>query len=278
MSSPGHNRQHFYQFGPFRLSETERVLRRGNEVLPLAPKAVNLLLMLVQNAGQVLSTEDLLKSIWADCVVEPNNLPIQIAAVRKAIGKEIIKTVPRRGYQFTGEVIESLEQLPAAVMADVAHEPVLPGAPDAIAGYSASAGAPEPLASPPAFSGYLALSVIATLLVVAGAWFALRLPHRIAPPPSVPTHGRLLALTTCEGCRPTEIKLDRTPSEVLINPAGTKVYAIERWSKTMTVVGLSDHGVKRILTLPLDAYSAVMTRDGKRIYVGSSTDGVMVVD
>jgi DNA-binding winged helix-turn-helix (wHTH) protein len=72
-------------------------LRRGDEVLQLAPKAVDLLLVLVQKAGQVLSTDDLLKIVRADCVVEPSNLHAQIANLRKAIGKEFIKTVPKAG-------------------------------------------------------------------------------------------------------------------------------------------------------------------------------------
>src|SRR5579859_1127518 len=162
MSSSGSNRQHFYEFGTFRLSETERVLRRFDEVLPLAPKAVDLLLMLVQNACQVLSTEDLLKSVWADCVVEPNNLQTQIAAVRKAIGKEFIKTVPKRGYQFTAEVKEMWEQPPAAV-----------------APWPTTASAIEAL--PPALRsrrllrlripGMVVLSVIVASVSSAGVWF-----------------------------------------------------------------------------------------------------------
>jgi DNA-binding winged helix-turn-helix (wHTH) protein len=51
MSSISNNPKHFYEFGPFRLSETEGVLRRGDEVVQVAPKAVDLLLVLVQNAG-----------------------------------------------------------------------------------------------------------------------------------------------------------------------------------------------------------------------------------
>ncbi len=276
MSSTGNNRRHFYEFGPFRLSEAEGVLRRGDEVLPLAPRAVDLLQILIKNAGQVLSTEDLLKSIWADCVVESNNLQTQIAAVRRAIGKEFIKTVPKRGYQFTGKVTETSEEPPAPDQ-DLTRGPLLPMASRSVGGHSTSAAVPTPQAVP-GYSKRIAMPVIAAVLSLAGAWFALRGHHLIAPRPSVAATGRLLAGITCEGCRPTEIKLDRMPSEVLINPAGTKVYAIERWSKTMTVVGFSDHAVERILTLPLDAYSAAMARDGKRIYVGSSTDGVMVVD
>ena len=100
MPSITNNPKHFFEFGPFRLSETEGVLRRGDEVLQLPPKAVDLLLVLVQKGGQVLSTEDLLTSVWSDCIVEPSNLHTQIASLRRAIGKEIIKTVPKRGYQL----------------------------------------------------------------------------------------------------------------------------------------------------------------------------------
>jgi hypothetical protein len=212
----------------------------------------------------VLSTEDLLKSVWADCVVEPSNLHTQITSLRRAIGKEIIKTVPKRGYQFTGVVQDSWE--PVATKEPPGEEPGV-----------ADSGIP----GPPAARGpsrYAVMPLIAIVLTIAGALFALRSNRLTAPDPSVPSAGRLLARISCEGCRPAVIKLDRVPSQVLMNPSGTKVYAIEHLAKAITVVGLSDNAVKWTLTLPLHANSGVMTRDGKRIYIGSSTDGVMVVD
>src|SRR5690242_16388072 len=147
MSSSGNKQQHSYEFGPFRLSTSEGVLRRGDEVLPLAPKAVDLLLMLVENAGQVLSREELLKSVWAGCVVETNNLQTQIAAVRRAIGKEFIKTVSKRGYQFTGKVIETLEEPPGPDK-DLTREPPLPIVSSGVGGHSTSAAVPTPQAVP----------------------------------------------------------------------------------------------------------------------------------
>ncbi|MBI2681259.1 MAG: winged helix-turn-helix domain-containing protein [Candidatus Solibacter usitatus] len=263
MSSISNNRKHFYEFGPFRLSEAEGVLRRGDQVLQVAPKAVDLLLVLVQNAGQVVSTEDLLKSVWADCIVETSNLHTQITSLRRAIGREIIKTVPKRGYQFIGMVQESWE--PASTQEPPAEVP----------------GADPGIPGPPADRGpfrFALTPLIASVLAIAGALFALRLNQLTAPVSSVPAAGRLLALLTCEGCRPAVIKLDRMPGQVLMNPSGTKVYAIERGAKTITVVGLLDNSVKRTLILPLHANTAVMTRHGERIYIGSSTDGVMVVD
>src|SRR5258706_3270481 len=245
MSSISNNPKHFYEFGPFRLSETEAVLRRGDEVVQVAPKAVDLLLVLVQNAGQVLSTEDLLKSVWADCVVEPSNLHTQITSLRRAIGKEIIKTVPKRGYQFTGVVQDRWE--PVSTKEPTGEEP---GAADS--------GTPGPPAARGRFR-YAVTPLIAIVLAIAGALFALRSNYLTAPVPSVPAAGRLLARISCEDCRPARIKLDRVPGQVLLNPSGTKVYAIEHLAKTITVVGLLDNAVKRTLTLPLHANSAVMT-------------------
>lgn len=96
-----------YEFGPFRLDLDRRVFTREQQVVPLAPKTFELLVLLVQSAGRALSREELLSSLWPDTFVEEANLSFQVSSLRKALGEEgarWVETVPKHGYRFTAEV------------------------------------------------------------------------------------------------------------------------------------------------------------------------------
>ena len=98
-------RRRFYEFDRFRLDATGRVLYRGDKVIPLSPKAADVLLLLVQRSGDVVEKEELLKQVWQDAFVEEGSLTGAIFVLRKALGDpreegEWIATVPKRGYRF----------------------------------------------------------------------------------------------------------------------------------------------------------------------------------
>src|ERR1700737_4509389 len=96
-----------YRFGEFRLDPSRRVLLRANQPLALAPKAFDILLLLIENRRRGLSKEELLRNIWPDTFVEEGNLKFNVSVIRKALGDESwIETLPRRGYRFAGEVEE----------------------------------------------------------------------------------------------------------------------------------------------------------------------------
>src|SRR5229473_764396 len=99
--------RHFYEFGQFRLDADRHRLLRDGEVVPLSPKAVEALLVLVRNPGKPLEREALLQAVWADSFVEDANLTVAISNLRKALGQngetaEYIETIPRIGYRFVG--------------------------------------------------------------------------------------------------------------------------------------------------------------------------------
>lgn len=104
-------RRPLYEFGRFRLDGTGRVLLRGDEAVPLSPKAADVLLLLVQNAGSVVEKKELLKSVWQDTFVEEGSLTRTISVLRKALepgdeGQQCIATVSKRGYRFVLPVKE----------------------------------------------------------------------------------------------------------------------------------------------------------------------------
>jgi DNA-binding winged helix-turn-helix (wHTH) protein/tetratricopeptide (TPR) repeat protein len=101
----------FYGFGPFRLDAAKRVLLRDGSPVPLTPKATEMLLVLVENAGQLLDKDELMKRVWPDAFVEEGNLNKNIFLLRKVLGvwdggREYIETVPKRGYRFVAPVNE----------------------------------------------------------------------------------------------------------------------------------------------------------------------------
>ena len=98
-----------YQFGPFHLDVRERRLSRGGEVIPLRLKVFDTLLVLVENAGRLVTKQELLDTVWPGTTVEENNLNHNVSVLRKALGEpatgqQYIETVPRVGYRFAAPV------------------------------------------------------------------------------------------------------------------------------------------------------------------------------
>jgi pimeloyl-ACP methyl ester carboxylesterase/DNA-binding winged helix-turn-helix (wHTH) protein len=96
-----------YTFGPFRLEADERRLIRGDQVVPLAGKAFDTLLLLVEGAGALQQQRTLLDRLWPDVVVEPNSLQYNVSLVRRALGSAPgaeIQTVRGQGYRLVADV------------------------------------------------------------------------------------------------------------------------------------------------------------------------------
>jgi len=119
----------FYDFSPFRLDVAEGVLLREGKPVSITPKAFQLLRLLVDNHGHILSKDDLLRQVWPDTFVEEGNLPFNISQLRKALGQTddgitYIETIPKRGYRFAAPVtVVNGGALPAPVGAQAAPQP-----------------------------------------------------------------------------------------------------------------------------------------------------------
>jgi DNA-binding winged helix-turn-helix (wHTH) protein/tetratricopeptide (TPR) repeat protein len=100
-----------YRFGPFRLNVRDRILERDGSRVLLTPKVVDTLVVLVENAHQVVTKEALMRAVWPDVTVVESGLTRNISVLRKALegdGPEgsYIETIPRRGYRFVAELAE----------------------------------------------------------------------------------------------------------------------------------------------------------------------------
>ncbi len=102
--------QYFYEFEEFRLSPDDPSLWRGDELVSISPKALEILVLLVKKKGEIVSREELIETVWKDTFVEEGNINYTISLLRKIFeNKDLIKTVPRHGYRFTAEVREVMK-------------------------------------------------------------------------------------------------------------------------------------------------------------------------
>ena len=91
----------FYQFGPYCIDAEKRALLRDGEVVPLAPKAFDTLLALVQHHGEVLGKDQLMEMLWPDSEVEEANLPLYIC-LEESSGRKPERTPLHRHHSGQG--------------------------------------------------------------------------------------------------------------------------------------------------------------------------------
>jgi predicted ATPase/DNA-binding winged helix-turn-helix (wHTH) protein len=120
-------------FGPFELSIGKRLLTNGAKVVPLGARAMDILIVLVEQASQVIGTRTLIERVWPKRGAEHASLRVHISALRKALdqsdpGRRYIANVPGRGYSFVVPVtslsspasedpsLSSRSRLPARLM------------------------------------------------------------------------------------------------------------------------------------------------------------------
>jgi DNA-binding winged helix-turn-helix (wHTH) protein/TolB-like protein/Tfp pilus assembly protein PilF len=114
-----------FQFGEFRLDPRERLLQRGPATVSIAPKAFDCLLVLVENAGNLVDRAALRDRLWSGAIVEEATLARLIADIRKALDdlredRRYIETIPKHGYRF----VATVERIPLNGITE-APEPAL---------------------------------------------------------------------------------------------------------------------------------------------------------
>jgi DNA-binding winged helix-turn-helix (wHTH) protein/TolB-like protein/lipopolysaccharide biosynthesis regulator YciM len=98
-----------FEFGQFRVDVLRRSVEREGQPVALSGKAFDILVVLLEQRGEVVDKDALMRQVWPDTAVEENNITVAISALRKALGetrasRKWIVTVPGRGYSFVGEV------------------------------------------------------------------------------------------------------------------------------------------------------------------------------
>jgi predicted ATPase len=115
--SPQHAFERVLRFGPFTLDPARKLLTEDDRAVRLGGRALDLLIALVESAGEVVSHETLFARVWPRTVVEESSLRVHVSTLRKALGDSgegprYIASLPGRGYSFMMEVRESRPSLP----------------------------------------------------------------------------------------------------------------------------------------------------------------------
>ena len=121
MTAPGS-----YRFGPYHLDRAAYRLVEGDRAIELSPKAIDLLLLLVERAGTLVTKDDILKVVWPDVAVTDNALTQVVSDLRHALGDSssaprYLETVPRRGYRFIAAVEKVTAEPAPGAPAATAH-------------------------------------------------------------------------------------------------------------------------------------------------------------
>jgi predicted ATPase/DNA-binding winged helix-turn-helix (wHTH) protein len=101
-----------YRFGPFELQLDERRLLKEGQAVALRPQALEVLWVLVERPGHLLTKDELMRRVWGPVVVEENNLQAHVSTLRKVLGPDAIATVSGQGYRFTWPVVPVRRESP----------------------------------------------------------------------------------------------------------------------------------------------------------------------
>ena len=103
-----------YQFENYSFDVDRQELRRGGELVPIEPQVLDLLHYLIRNRERVVSKDDLIANVWNGRIVSESTLTSRITSARQAIGdsgeqQRLIRTIPRKGLRFIGEIQPELQ-------------------------------------------------------------------------------------------------------------------------------------------------------------------------
>jgi TolB-like protein/Tfp pilus assembly protein PilF len=118
-----------YHFEEHTLDTDRRELRRGAELIALAPQVFDLLHYLIRNRERVVSKDDIISAVWNGRIVSDAALTTRLNAARTAVGdtgerQQVIRTLPRKGFRFVGRVIEDQGRSVAAAHDNKETSPV----------------------------------------------------------------------------------------------------------------------------------------------------------
>ncbi|PYS92416.1 MAG: hypothetical protein DMF64_09025 [Acidobacteria bacterium] len=270
-----------FAFGPYLLDTGERLLKRGDALVPLTPKALETLVALVRHGGRVMEKEELLKAVWPDTYVEEATLAQNIFTLRKALGEgqddgqKYIETIPRRGYRFVAPVHElPYERAPASVTAAadgdetqalVSHateRASTEAAPIAAAGLTAQPMARAPRPRLGAFVIGTALVLVLALAVFALLKFSVR--RRTHEPAVAPAQAmKLMRLPINGKVEAAAISPDGKYVAYIANDAGQRSIWIRQTNATSRAEQLVAPG-------SLDFGGLMFSRNGESLYYGAA--------
>jgi len=172
------SQKELYEFSRFRLDVSERLLQRDGKRVPITDKAFDTLCVLVRRSGELVGKDLLMNEVWADAIVEENNLDQKISMLRQALGErkgkeKFIETVRGHGYRFLPEVHRVETELTTNDLASEQIDPETAVADDKVSGSQSDNEGTAPQSSPRSTSAikWAVPAVIGIAIVVVVAIF-----------------------------------------------------------------------------------------------------------
>jgi predicted ATPase/DNA-binding winged helix-turn-helix (wHTH) protein len=111
-------------FGPFRLFPEERLLLEADRAVRIGSRALDILIAMVEHPSQLVSKQELMAKVWPNLHVEPANLTVHVAALRRLLGdgrngNRYLINIPGRGYRFVAGVSHAKKQTTSAELAAI---------------------------------------------------------------------------------------------------------------------------------------------------------------
>jgi len=259
------------------LDLSRRLLSKdGHQIRRLTPQEAHTLDFLIRRVPSVVTNEELQNALWPGTEVSdpPQRIREIVADLRTILGDSakvpcFIETTSGVGYSFVG-TIEPVEEEPS---------PVQP-APPADMAQPVTTALPRQSEGPWGWKWVL----IFLFLVVLGSSVSVLIvsahrPSATSGATNLPRVGRIFARSTSEGKTPPRLDLGYKVGALVLSPDGKTIYAFELLGRTVTVVGTADLEIQRKFKLPYDSrgHGVGISRDGRRLYVASQNDAVMVV-
>src|SRR5438445_13269295 len=109
------NNGHFrkvLEFERFRFYPSDRLLERGGKRIRLTSRLMDLLILLLDHHGELVTKETILQTLWPNRVVEENNMNQAVSSLRKKLGNgshadDIIETIPKAGFRMVAQLTEA---------------------------------------------------------------------------------------------------------------------------------------------------------------------------
>jgi DNA-binding winged helix-turn-helix (wHTH) protein len=290
-------------FGPFTFDRVSRLLRREGAEVPLPPRVLGVLVLLLEPPGEVVTKQALISAVWRDAFVTETSIAEAISVLRQTLGDDpqrpiYIQTLHRRGYRFIAEVVDAAAALsrPPGGSATVASV-------DKVAPVAVHSMAPEPRLS--LLVPWLA-ALFSVLIAAVAVWRYVDTTAPIAPAPvrftivlppgltmaptgaplAVSNDGSTIAFAACEAMR-CAIYL-RPMSQAEVTPvAGTTGGTAPFFSADGRVLGFFADG--RLQTIALgggapvtvaraaEPWGATWLADGQIVFARSAAEGLFVV-
>ncbi|KXK00889.1 MAG: CadC family transcriptional regulator [Acidobacteria bacterium OLB17] len=182
-----------YKFGDFELDPEDETLANDGQVAAINRRAFQVLLLLVERSGEIVSKDDFFNSIWQNAFVEEGNLTVAIATLRRVLNDDprqpkFIQNLPRRGYRFIAPVSRVPKEQPAVAddgpSENVAAEPVDLAAPPHTADIETPTNSPLPWRKLIPIG--IGAAVLLAVLSAAATYFRSPVESNAKPAPATP--------------------------------------------------------------------------------------------